>query len=137
MLPKGTKSPARSLEGDGGELCREDEAERAHQRRLSAQRGRDDVHGGQAAADALARRSLYVVNDERPRAHYRPADDDRVRRQPLDQVRDADAQVVCSLLKGGPRFLLVLEGALDQLHEIYLAHAAPLQLRVARERGTL
>src|ERR1051326_2179278 len=97
MLVKATKSAPFSGERDGRELGREHEAERAHQRRLGSESRSDDVRGRKAAADALLHRRLYVADDQRPRAHNRPADDDGLGRKPLNQVRDAESEVARGL----------------------------------------
>src|ERR1700754_2732253 len=61
MLAKATKSPPFSRDGDGSEFGREDEAERAHQRRLRAESGGDYVRGRQAAANALLHGRFYFA----------------------------------------------------------------------------
>ena len=75
----------------GSKLAGEDEAQRAHQRRLRAEGRGDDARGRQTKADVFRHRFRDVVNDERPRAHDGAADDDRLRAESLNQIRDADA----------------------------------------------
>src|ERR1044071_909132 len=98
------------------ELAGEDEAERAHERRLLKCRG-DDTRRGQAAAYAALDGLFERGRDDGPRARDLAADDDRLGRESDDEVRDADAEVVRRLGERVDGRLLPAERAFHHLPE--------------------
>src|ERR1044072_3988996 len=82
------------------ELAREDEADGTLERRL-AQSGGADARRGQPAPDAALDGLFERGGDDGPGARDATADDDPLRREADDQVRDADAEIVCRLRERG------------------------------------
>src|SRR5215213_714861 len=124
---------------DGRELGRQDEAERAHERRLLAQSRGDYLRGWQAAADALAHGLANLAHYERPRADYGAADYHGLGREPLRQVGDAEPEEAPGLLERGHGVGVASEREVYEQLEVH-AHAVlgrALESVVARERGAL
>src|ERR1043166_1977948 len=133
------------------ELAREHEAYRTHERRLAQRRG-DDARRGQAAPDAALDGLFERGRDDGPGARDLPADDDRLRRESDDEVRDADAEVVGRLGQRVNGRLFAAERALDHFAEAdgrrraraclllirpVVVLIAPRVLQVARDRRAL
>src|SRR2546430_2751525 len=79
-------------------------------------------------------------NDDGPGARDRAADDDRLRREADDEVRDAYAEVVRRFCERADGRLLAAERALDDLDEggaRRLVFRGARVLQVARDRGAL
>src|SRR5205085_10402631 len=121
---------------DGRELVGEHEAERAHQAGPVAYGRARDAGAGEVAPDAPPHGLAEEVGDQVPRARDRAADDDDLRAEADDEVRDADAEVTRRLPERGARGLLAGERAVNQLREAHPARvfAASGEARVARDR---
>src|SRR3712207_377094 len=98
------------------ELGGEDEADGAHHRRLR-KGGGDDARRGEPAPDAAPDGLFERRGDDGPGARDVAAADDRLGREPDDEVRDADAEVVRRLCERVDGRLLAAERALDDLGE--------------------